>query len=96
MFLRLVRFSCAPGDRAVAEGIAERLVPAIKEQPGCGNTVVFGDDASGEYGLLVHWDSQEHADAAASVIRPQLEEHLAGHVQGPPDARLFEIIDGTS
>jgi hypothetical protein len=28
------------------------------------------------------------------VIRPQLNEHLSGNVQGPPETRLFEVIGG--
>ena len=92
MYLRLVRFNCGPGKRAVAEKLGDELLPAIREQPGCLSASVFGDDQDGEYGVLVRWDSQEHADAAAAVIRPRLEEHLAGHVQSPPEARLFEVI----
>jgi hypothetical protein len=40
----------------------------------------------------VLWDSPDHAEAAARVIRPKLDEHFAGKVQGPPEARLFEVI----
>jgi len=25
------------------------------------------------------------------VVRPKLNEHLAGNVQAPPDARLFKV-----
>jgi hypothetical protein len=43
-------------------------------------------------GLAVLWDSQEHADAAAGLIRPQLERHLQGAVAAPPEARLFPVL----
>jgi hypothetical protein len=53
---------------------------------------VFGDDADGEYGIFVLWASAADAGAAASVIRPILDEHLAGNIQAPPDTRLFEVL----
>ncbi len=92
MFVRIVRFKFGPGKRAVAQALADDLVPAIREQAGCESVAVFGDDQDGEYGLLVRWDTQEHADAAATVISPRLQQHLAGNVQAPPDIRLFEIL----
>ncbi len=92
MYVRLVRFSFGPGKRAIAQALADDLVPAIREQAGCQGVTAFGDDRDGEYGLLVRWDSQEHADAAAAVISPRLQQHLAGNVQAPPDIRLFEVL----
>lgn len=92
MYVRLVRFSFGPGKRAVAQALADDLVPAIREQPGCQSAVAFGDDQDGEYGLLVRWDSREHADAAAAVIGPRLQQHLTGNAQAPPDIRLFEVL----
>jgi hypothetical protein len=71
--------------------MADDLIPSIKAQPGCRSAVFFGAD-DGETGLCVLWDSQEHADAAAAIIRPMLERHLAGKVSAPPDARLFSVL----
>ena len=42
--------------------------------------------------VFVLWDSEDHANTAAGVIRPKLDEHFSGNVQGPPEARLFEVI----
>ena len=92
MYARLVRFSFGAGKRAAAQAIADDLAPLIASQPGCGGVTVFGDDRDGEYGIFVLWDSEANADAAARLVRPKLEEHLAGHAQGPADARLFEVI----
>jgi hypothetical protein len=52
---------------------------------------VFGDDRDRECGIFVLWQSEANAEAAARVIRPQLDHHLAGHVQGPPETRPFEV-----
>ena len=95
MYARLVRFSLGPGRRDVAQAIVDDLAPMITSQPGCGGVTVFGDDSDGEYGIFVLWDSPAHAAAAASIIRPVLDQHLSGNVQAPPDARLYEVIPGS-
>src|SRR5919201_586045 len=94
MYARLVRFSFGPGKRAEAQALADDLAPQIASQPGCESVTVFGDDTDGEYGIFVLWESEDHAETAAGVIRPKLNEHLAGNVQGPPEARLFEVFSG--
>lgn len=91
MFARLVRFSLGPGKEADAQALADDLAPAIATQPGCSGVTVFVDD-NGECGLFVLWNSEEEANAAAQVIRPKLDQHLAGKVQSPPDARLFRVL----
>jgi len=91
-YARLVRFTCDVDD-APARALAADLAPLIRQQPGCETVVVFGD-AAGDGGLFVLWDSQEHADSAAAVIRPKLDQHLAGHLKAPPDARLFPVLSG--
>ena len=92
MYARLVRFSFGPGKYAEAQAIADNIAPRIASQPGCEGVTVFGDDSDGEYGLFVLWDSEEHANAAAQIIRPILDRHLSEHSKGPPDARLFKVI----
>ncbi len=92
MYARLVRFSFGPGKHAAAQAIAHTVAPLIAAQPGCGGVTVFGDEADGEYGLFVLWGSEDEANAAAQVVRPKLDEHLAGNSQGPPDARLFKVL----
>jgi hypothetical protein len=76
----------------VAQALADELSPQIAGMQGCNGVTVFGDDRDGEYGIFVLWESEADANAAAGVIRPKLDKHLAGHVQGAPDARLFEVI----
>jgi hypothetical protein len=52
----------------------------MASQPGCQGVTVFGDDADGEYGIFVLWNSKDNA-AAAQVIQPKLQEFFAGNVQ---------------
>jgi len=92
MFTRLVRFSLAPGSEIKAQALAEELTPLIAEQPGCQAVTIFGDHGDGEYGIYVLWDTREHADKAAGVVRPQLDKHLAGSIAAPPEARLFSVL----
>jgi hypothetical protein len=92
MYVRLVRFSVAPGSRAVAQALADDLAPKIAALPGCTGVTVFGDDADGQFGMVVQWSSRDAADAAAMVIGPQLNGLLSGHLTGALDARLFEVI----
>jgi len=40
----------------------------------------------------VLWDSEDNANAAAQVVRPKLNERLAGNAKSPPDARLFKVL----
>ena len=92
MYARLLRFSLGPGKRAVAQSVADDMPPIIAAMPGCRSVTVFGDDTDGQYGLFVLWDSRDSANAAAPVIRPQIDERIAGHVLGAPEARLFEVL----
>jgi hypothetical protein len=92
VFARLVRFTLGSGSESKAQDLADELAPLIAKQPGCHAVTVFGDENDGEYGLYVLWDTQEHADAAAGVVRPQLDKHLAGSVTAPPETRLFKVL----
>jgi len=78
MYLRLVRFTLSEEGRARAQAMAGDLIPVIKQQPGCVSAAFFGGGEDGDSGVCVFWDSQEHANAAAAVIRPMLDQHLAG------------------
>jgi len=92
MFLRLVRFTLSESARSRAQAMADDLIPAIKQLSGCQSAVFFGGGDDGESGIAVLWDSQEHADSAAAVISPRLEQHLAGNVTAPPERRLFPVL----
>jgi hypothetical protein len=76
----------------VAEGIADKVIPRIREQKGCARCEFFADNESGDYGIVVLWDSKQAADAAASVIGPILMGTLKS-ANASPDIRLFDVYE---
>ena len=93
MFARLVYSILGRGCGRRPTNWRADLAPQIRGLRDCKSVIVFGDDLDGQYGLFVLWDTQEDADAAASVIAPQLQAHLAGKVTEEPTRRLFTVIE---
>jgi len=50
---------------------------------------------SGEYGSFSVWNSKDDAEAANAVIAPQLQQRLAGRLQGAPIRWFFEVVEPT-
>ncbi len=92
MNMRLVQFSLGPGFRSVAEGIADEVVPAIRARKGCIRCEFYADNGAGDYGMIVLWESEKAADAAASVIGPILMPALA-KAKASPSIRLFSVYE---
>ena len=96
MNLRLVQFSLGPGKKSDAESIANKIVPAIRSQPGCDRAEFFADYDAGDYGVVVLWKSKEQANAAATVIGPMMTAALS-QAKGTGDSRrLFEVYEPKS
>ena len=93
MYVRLVRFTLGEGARSTAEKLADEFIPAIKAHTGCSECVFITDDDAGEYGIVVHWDSKENADAAAAAIGPRLSKALSEVTEEPASMRLFEVYE---
>jgi hypothetical protein len=91
-YVRLVQFNLGPGKRSAAEAIADKVIPAIRKQPGCERCEFITDDEAGDYGIVVHWASRQAADTAASVITPILMPALSA-AKGTPSIRLFEVYE---
>lgn len=92
MNMRLVQFNLIPGSRASAQAIADRVVPVVREQPGCERCEFFADDEAGAYGMFVLWASQQHADTAAGFVGPVLRPALAQAKATGESIRLFEVF----
>ena len=93
MYIRLVRFTLGKGARSTAEKLADEFVPAIKALTGCSECVFITDEDVGEYGIVVHWDSKENADAAAAAIGPRLSKALAEVTEESASMQLFEVYE---
>jgi quinol monooxygenase YgiN len=93
MYARLVTFALRNGKKSVATDLARDLVPAIRQQPGCQAATCFGDSESGQYYLYVLWSSEEEANAAARIMAPKLERHLAGNTVAPPERQLYPVLE---
>lgn len=91
MYLRLVRITLEPGSGEAAHNLADEFVPAIKAQNGCNKCVFFADDSTGDYGIMVLWETKEDADAAAPVIGPRLAQAISEVANEPANIKLFEI-----
>jgi quinol monooxygenase YgiN len=93
MYLRLVQFNLGPGQRALAERVADRVVPGIRAHAGCERCEFFIDDEGGNYGFIVLWQSKETAAAAAEIFRPILQSLLGDALTVNHTVRLFDIYE---
>jgi hypothetical protein len=91
MNLRLVQFNFP--ERSNAEALASEIVPAIRSQPGCERCAFFADYETGDYGLVVLWQSKEAAEAAAAVISPMLMRGIEKGNGTVQSRRLFEVFE---
>jgi len=92
MLLRLVRFTLDQRSSAQAQTLANDLISAIKQQPGCLSAVFFGGSSNGDCGMCVLWDNQAHADAAFATINRKFQSLIAGKVTAPADIRNFPVL----
>jgi len=93
MYLRLVRITLEPDSHSAAQKLADEFVPAIKAQNGCNECVFFADDSTGDYGIVVLWNTIEDAEAAAPVIGPRLAQAIAEVSDEPANIKLFEVYE---
>ena len=92
MYIRLVEFSLGTGKRQAAEAVADKLIPAVRMQPGCERAEFYMDDEAGEYGFIVLFASKKAADDAYSVIYPIFSAaSAAAGVIGKPSIRTLEV-----
>ena len=93
MHVRLVRFSVAVGSTNAADAVRANVLPTIRTQDGLQSVTFFGSEDEGEYGIAIFWETERHANAAAKVVGPKLAAALENEVTGPPDIRLFPVIE---
>jgi len=96
MYVRLNRFTAAPGTREAVERLIVQFKPRLRTVRGCRGVAFFGDDATGEYGSFTLWETREAAEAADAALAPQFRQAAAAaglRFQEAPGQRIFGNID---
>ena len=93
MYANLVTFTLGAGKRAAAEKLVDQFAPALGAREGFKSATFLADEATGEYGVLVVFESREDADATFATLFPKLGQALTGIAQGPPTRQLFEVLE---
>jgi heme-degrading monooxygenase HmoA len=90
-YARLSTFVLGPGMRATGEKITGEMAPQIKGRKGFKDVYFIGDDATGEYGAFILWETKEDAESAKEVLLPIVQSKISGIAKGPPVVKLFEV-----
>jgi len=93
MYASLTLFKTAPGKRAEAEGLADKVYPVLKAMKGFKSVVYFGDSDNNECGSLYTWETKEDLEAAYNLIQPKLQEALGPLAIEPPVRKIYEVYE---
>ncbi len=92
MHASLTMFKTAPGKRAEAEEVANKVYPVIKGMKGFKSVVYFGD-SDNNYGALYTYETKEDMDAAYELIKPKLQEMVGPLAIEPPVRKTYEVFE---
>ncbi len=93
MYASLLKFKTAPGKRAEAEGLADKLYPVLKGMKGRKIAVYFGDPDTNEYGSFYTWETKEDLEAGINSIQSKLQGLLGPIVIEPPVRKIYEVYE---
>ena len=93
MYIRLVTFKASPGKKIEVVRIADKFIPLIKSQEGNQGCKFIIDDELGEYGMVISWDTKEHADAAKAIVGPLLIPLLEEIAGNPVVMNFYEVYE---
>jgi heme-degrading monooxygenase HmoA len=82
-----------PGNRPVAEGIADQGAPGMAGMPGFQSVTFFLDEERSEYGAVSVWDSREAAEQADAALTPEFERAFGELLQGSIETQIYEIYE---
>jgi hypothetical protein len=94
MYPRLVIFRAGQGE-GPRSGRSPRNSILSTEPARLQELHFLAEELSGEYGSFSVWNSKDEAEAANAVIAPQLQQRLAGRLQGAPNRWFFEVVEPT-
>jgi heme-degrading monooxygenase HmoA len=93
MYANQIMFNIGPGKRAIADKLAYQFAPLIEDRSGFKELTFLADDVTGEYGVLVVYETKEDADGTFQALSPKLAEALKDIAGKPPVRRLFEVVE---
>ncbi|MFQ6024502.1 MAG: antibiotic biosynthesis monooxygenase family protein [Acidiferrobacterales bacterium] len=93
MYARLVTLTLEPGNLATAEKLADQAASVIRALEGFKNVTFFGNDATGEYGSLSLWESEDDAKAVGKVTELHIREAVSDILKEQPTVRIFKVYE---
>jgi heme-degrading monooxygenase HmoA len=93
MYAALTTFNLGPGMRSAGGKLADQFAPVMKSMKGFKGQTYFGDPESGEYMVLVIWESKEDAETAHAITGPKAKEAMANILKAPPTWKVFEVYE---
>jgi heme-degrading monooxygenase HmoA len=93
MYARLVTLTLEPGNLTTAEKLADQAASVIRTLEGFKNVTFFGNDATGEYGSLSLWESEEDAEAVSKVTELHIREAVSDILKKQPTVRIFKVYE---
>lgn len=91
MYIRMLYFQTNAEKKSDMLKIMDTMIPKIKAQKGCKDCMFIMHDTDGRYALLVFWATKENADAATSVIGPQMIPAVNKIAKKPVNPLLYEV-----
>ena len=90
-FARLERFNVSQGFAELVEGLADRIAPIMRRQPGLRSFTLFSDESSGEYIFLTYWTALDHLNTyERSADEWRVRDILAEHLTAVPQIEVYQ------
>ncbi len=93
MYVRMLHFQTMGHKKAEAQAIMGMMIPFIKSLKGCKDCFFLMHDSDDSYALLVFWETEEDADAAAGVIGPKMLPSLNKISREAINPVLYEVYE---
>ena len=93
MYAAKTMFTMPPGVRPQMEGLADKMLPMMKQLPGFVSVTFVMNEETNEYGGIAMWETREHAETAMQQTGAKLDEALAGSVIGPLRRSVYEVYE---
>lgn len=91
-FALLQRFNLAQGYVELAEGLADRIAPIMRRQPGFLSLTLLSDETSGEYIFLTHWEDLDQLNAfERSADEWRIRDIMSEHLTAVPQIEVYQL-----